>query len=206
MQGISRAQRSPWSRLSLLAATLLLIALVTLLVPIEQTLGSGLRLVYFHGAWVWAGIITFGLASLSGLGALLARKGSWNGWSLAFGRAGLFFWLTYLPLSLLVMQVFWGGLFLDEPRWRIPFAFGVVGVLLQAGLYLLNTPWLASLGNFVFGAALIWSLSRAQNILHPDSPVFTSDSADIKVFFVILVALSLLFSAQLAAWLKKIQS
>jgi hypothetical protein len=202
MQSNHRPPRSAVARLAGLALTLAVIALVTLFAPLEQTLGSGMRLVYFHGAWVWAGMITFGLAALAGLAGLLL-DGGWPGWSLALGRSGLFFWLTYLPMSLWVMQIFWGGLFLDEPRWRIPFAFGVVAVLLQAGLALLGSARLAALGNLVFGAALLWSLGRAEAVLHPDSPVFTSNSLRIKVFFVMLVALSLLFSAQLAVWLEK---
>lgn len=191
----------PMTRAAWLAATLAVIALVTILSPVEQTLGASIRLVYFHGAWVWAGLITFGLAAAAGLAGLLLRKSIWPSWSSAFGRAGLIFWLTYLPMSLLVMKIYWGGLFLDEPRWRIPFTFGIVAVLLQVGLWLLNSPLLTSLGNLVFGAALWWSLGRADNVLHPDSPVFTSNSIRIQAFFVVLVILSMLFSLQAAAWI-----
>jgi hypothetical protein len=45
----------------------MVIGLVTALAPVEQTLGANVRLVYLHGAWVWVGIISFGLAALSGL-------------------------------------------------------------------------------------------------------------------------------------------
>jgi hypothetical protein len=48
------------------------------------------------------------------------------------------FWLTYLPLSLLVQQMNWGGIFWDEPRWRISLMFGMVGLLLQVGLALVE--------------------------------------------------------------------
>lgn len=189
-------------RLAALAGTLFLIALVTALSPIEQTLGAGIRIVYFHGAWVWAGLLTFAAAALAGLAGLMARR--WARWSLALGRAGLFFWLTYLPMSLWVMQRFWGGLFFDEPRWRVPFTFAVVAVLLQVGLWLLgNPPLLTSLGNLGFGAALWWSTLGAEAILHPESPVFGSGSLRIQVFFVALVLLSLLFGAQLAALLNQ---
>lgn len=188
-------------RLTLLAATLAAIALVAAVSPLEQTLGAGIRLVYFHGAWVWAGIVVYGLAALTGLAGLGWRRAAAQ-WSLALGRTGLIFWLTYLPLSLLVMQLFWGGLFLDEPRWRIPFTFGVVGVLLQIGLAVINHDLLTGAGNFLFGAALYWNLLRADSVLHPDSPVFNSGSLRIQVFFVLLLALSLLFAAQLVMWMR----
>jgi hypothetical protein len=191
------------SRLLGMGITLLLIALVTLLSPIEKTLGSGIRLVYFHGAWVWAGLLTFCAAALTGLAGLLFRRiPRWSEWSLALGRTGMFFWLTYMPMSLLVMRLFWGGLFLDEPRWRIPMAFGIAGLLLQIAFWLIRSPVLTCLGNLVFGLALLWSLTGADNILHPDSPVFTSNSMAIQIYFVVLVLLSLLFGFQLARWIK----
>ena len=175
--------------LALLVAT----ALVTFYGPTERTLGANLRLVVLHGAWVWAGKAAFALAGLAGLAGLLwaKRRATLTGWSLALGRTGLAFWLTYLPMSLLVMQLNWGGLFFDEPRWRVPFTFGVVAVLLQAGLAILRIDWLTCTANLAFGIALWTALGGAVNVLHPDSPIFGGDSARIQVFFIILLALAL---------------
>jgi len=175
--------------MALLAAT----ALVTFFGPAERTLGANLRLVVLHGAWVWAGKAAFALAGLAGLAGLLwgKRRAVLTGWSLALGRTGLAFWLTYLPMSLLVMQLNWGGLFFDEPRWRVPFTFGVVAVLLQAGLAVLRIDWLSCAANLVFGAALWAALGGATNVLHPDSPIFGGDSARIQWFFIVLLVLSL---------------
>jgi hypothetical protein len=196
-------RQKPGIRTALLAGNLLLIAMVAWWSPIEQTLGPRIRLVYFHGAWVWAGLLTFAFAAAAGILGLVFRRSRWPGWSLALGRAGLFFWLTYLPMSLAVMQIFWGGLFLDEPRWRIPMMFGIVAVLLQLGLAFLNSNLLTCLANTSFFIALWWNLSRAENILHPDSPIFTSDSIRIQIFFVVLVLLCVLLGAQLAVWLRR---
>ena len=166
--------------------------LVTFFGPAERTLGANLRLVVLHGAWVWAGKVAFALAGLAGLGGLLFFKRlGLAGWSLALGRTGLAFWLTYLPMSLLVMQLNWGGLFFDEPRWQVPFTFGVVAVLLQAGLAVLRIDWLTCTANLAFGVALWAALGNAANILHPDSPIFGSDSTRIQFFFIILLMLSL---------------
>lgn len=186
---------------------LALFGLVAMFAPLEKTLGANIRLVYAHGAWVWAGKVMYALAALAGLigllGMLNQRWGKWSGWSLAFGQTGLFFWLTYLPMSLLVMQVNWGGLFLDEPRFRIPLAFGIAGLLLQIGLIVMNTPWLTNAANLLFGVALWWQLGGIENILHPDSPIFGSDAWRIQAFFVALLALALLFGAQAALWLHR---
>ena len=201
---LRRAAAHPW----LFLLNVALIGLVTALAPLERTLGANIRLVYFHGAWVWAGKLAFGAAAVCGLGGLVLRrwrKPAWAvrlpSWALAFGRTGLFFWATYLPMSLLVMQLNWGGLFLDEPRFRVPLTFGIVGLLLQAGFAFLDQPDLVCLGSLGYGVALWLALGEITNILHPDSPVYTSGSILIEVFFSALLALSILIGWQIALWL-----
>jgi len=181
-----------------IALTLVLLTLVTAFAPLERTLGERARLVYFHGAWVWAGKIAFGAAALAGLAGLLRRSAILNKTSLALGRTGMVFWLTYLPLSLWVQVVNWGGIFWDEPRWRVPLMFGMIGLLLQIGLALISEPRLTSFANLVFGVMLWWLLGNIQNVLHPDSPILQSDSLRIQIFFVVLLVLSLLFGVLLA--------
>ena len=112
---------------------------IAFLTPLERTLGVNLRLVYLHGAWVWAGIVIFSIAAIMGLAALLFRKTAFHDWSRSLGWTGLCFWITSLPMSLAVMQINWNGFFFDEPRWKIPFTFAIISILLQAGLFLMNT-------------------------------------------------------------------
>jgi hypothetical protein len=206
----SSAPRSIFTRLELtrLLGSLVLLILAALLAPQDKVLGANSRLVYQHGAWVWAALIVFSAASLAGLAALaspfflgLSRQAELHAWAQALGRTGMCFWLTYLPMSLWVMQINWGGLFLDEPRWKTPFAFAVIGVLLQTGLWLLDRPVLTSTGNLAFGPILLFALSRTENILHPDSPILKSNSTGIQAGFALLLLLSLLIAAQVAlAW------
>ncbi len=190
-----KALRLLWISLLLVA---LAIALVTWLAPLERTLGERARLVYYHGAWVWAGKIAFAAAAITGLVGLLKRGTTWQRYSQALGHTGMVFWLTYLPLSLYVQQVNWGGIFWDEPRWRIPFMFGVAGLLLQIGLALIADLRITALANILFGAALWWFLGSIQNVLHPDSPIFQSDAVNIQIFFAVLLVLSIVFGALLA--------
>jgi hypothetical protein len=188
-------------RYPLVIITLALIFLATLFSPLEATLGWRARLVYFHGAWVWTGKIAFAIAALFGLAALVtARRRIWAAdWSQAFARCGLVFWLTYLPLSLWVQQLNWGGIFWDEPRWRVPLAYGVAAVLLQLALLLIERPVLTAAGNLIFGVALWVSLANIENVLHPDSPIFGSGgSVRIAFFFLLLLALSLGCMVQIA--------
>ena len=106
-------------------------------------------------------------------------------------------------MSLAVMQINWNGLFFDEPRWKVPFTFAVIGILLQAGLLFINTPWMTSLANTGFASALMFNLMRMDSVLHPDSPVFSSGSSGIKLIFIFLLTSTIIMSGVLSLlWIR----
>jgi hypothetical protein len=190
--------------LAMFLVTLVVIALISLLGPEEKSLGSNVRIVYLHGAWVLAAEAAFACAALAGLLGLLATKISaisrWQStfyeWSTSLGRTGVVFWVTYLPLSLWAMQANWNGLFLAEPRFRLALTFAVVGILLQVGLWLFNLPWATATGNILFIIILRYVFSAADYVMHPPpSPIFNSGITIVILFFVSLIALT-----GLAAW------
>jgi hypothetical protein len=183
------------SPLLLFFATLIVIALLALFGPEEQSLGASVRIVYLHGAWVLTAELAFVAAGLAGLIALITRREVFHQWSAALGRTGMIFWVTYLPLSLWAMQSNWNGLFLAEPRFRLAAIFAVTGILLQIGLWLVNINWLTSLANLLFIITLRVIFSTAENIMHPPpSPIFNSGNYVIIGFFVALILLTLLAS------------
>jgi hypothetical protein len=186
-----RAMTKNKQPLQYFAVTIILIALLALLGPEEKSLGSNVRIVYLHGAWVLASEAAFIAAGLAGLLGLVMRKDIFHAWSAALGRTGIIFWLTYLPLSLFAMQANWNGLFLAEPRFRLATIFAVTGTLLQVGLWLFNTSWLTSLANLLYIIALRVIFAMAQNIMHPPpSPIFNSGNYVIIGFFISLNLLS----------------
>ncbi len=165
--------------------TVIVIALLTLFGPEEKSLGSNVRIVYLHGAWVMAAEAAFIAAALAGLLGLVLRRDIFHAWSAALGKTGILFWITYLPLSLIAMQANWNGLFLAEPRFRIALMFAVTGVLLQAGLWLFNISWLTSFANILYIIALRVVFATAQNVMHPPpSPIFNSGNYLIISFFI----------------------
>lgn len=178
----------------ILTILFLLDVLIVLFSPPERTLGENLGFIYLHGAWVWTGIITFSISALAGLGALVARNNPLHSLSRASGWSRMFFWITYLPMSLAVMKINWNGFFFDEHRWKIPFTFAVIGLLLQVGAYLINTHWFTSLTNLFFGSALLFNLINLDSVLHPESPVASSGSPGIKMVFTVLLLVTLLMS------------
>ena len=176
--------KSPLVLFFLIALGILLLALLG---PEERSLGSNVRIVYLHGAWVLTAEVSLALAALAGLFGLLARSDIFHVWSAALGRTGIFFWITYLPLSLWAMEANWNGLFLAEPRFRLALTFAITGVLLQAGLWVINQTWLTSLTNLAFFIVLRVVFATAQNIMHPPpSPIFNSGNYAIIGFFVTL--------------------
>lgn len=187
--------KTTWLYLSI---TLLVIILLAMIGPVEKALGDNVRVVYLHGAWVWTALTAYLAAAIAGLLGFIFRKEKLHCWSLALGRTGLLFWLTYLPLSLWAMQTNWNGLFLAEPRWRFALVFAVVGLLLQAGLTLLARPAWTSVGNIAFMAALVVTLSNVSSVMHPSSPIFSSDVLRIQFYFLLLVIMVLFAALQVA--------
>jgi hypothetical protein len=181
-----------------LTATLLVIVVIAAIGPPEKTLGANVRVVYLHGAWVWAALAGFVAAGLLGLLGLITRRMTFHRWSRALGRTGLFFWITYLPISMWAMQTNWNGIFLAEPRFRLAVVFALGGLLLQLGITIADDPAWASVANIIYAIALFWTLRSTQNVMHPPSPIMSSDAWRIQFFFFGLVTLTLFLAAQVA--------
>jgi hypothetical protein len=189
------------SPLALFFLTVIVIALLALLGPEEQSLGSNVRIVYLHGAWVLTAELVLLMSGLAGLVGLITPRKAFHHWSAALGWTGIFFWVTYLPLSLWAMESNWNGLFLSEPRFRFAVIFAVTGVLLQAGLWLIHTDWITSLANILFIVVLRATFATASNVMHPPpSPIFNSGNYSIIGFFLALNVLTLVAAYFLGKW------
>lgn len=177
------------------------ILLLTLLGPQEKSLGSNVRIVYLHGAWVLTALVAFLAAGVMGVLALFARRERYHRLSQTLGYTGLAFWISYLPLSLWAMQSNWNGLFLAEPRMKVAFIFAVTGLTLQIGLALLERPALTSTANAIYITALLISLSRVDSIMHPPpSPIFNAENLLLKLYFIALNLLTWGAAFQVARW------
>lgn len=180
--------------------TLVILAVFTALGPAEKSLGTHVRVVYLHGVWVWASLAAFLLSGIAGLVGLALRREDFHLWSRALGRTGLIFWVTYLPISLWAMQANWNGLFLAEPRWRMALIFAVCGLVMQIGLVLVEDSAWASAVNFLFSISLFFALSVTQEVMHPPSPILSSDAWRIQLYFGGLLSLTLFAAWQIARW------
>lgn len=162
--------------------------------PPERTLGTGVRAVYLHGAWIWTALLAFGVAAGLGLWGLRRGDVALQRRARAWGWVATGFWLTSFPLTLWAMQVNWNGLFLLEPRWQLNVQFGVLAVLLQLGLALLPPSW-SGPGNALFLAAYLTLLARTPLVLHPPAPVWRASDIRFPLHFTLTV-LTLLIAAR----------
>jgi hypothetical protein len=190
----------------MLGFSLVGIAGLTLIGPPEKSLGANVRVVYLHGAWVWTALVAFLAAAGAGLAGLVLQNDRLQRWSLALGRAGLFFWISYLPLSMWAMETNWNGLFLAEPRWRLAVIFSLGGLALQIGVTLVDRPAWASAANVAFALALFLALRATEEVMHPASPIFSSDAWRIQIYFIALLLLTLLAAWMLARWVYQLES
>ena len=89
------------------------------------------------------------------------------------------------------------------PRWRLGGVFAHGGLILQTGLSLIHEPVWASAGNIAYLLVLGLALQRAEQIMHPSSPIMQSGSGRIQAFFAGLVLLCLLAAWQITrGWLQ----
>jgi hypothetical protein len=65
----------------------------------------------------------------------------------------------------------------------------------------LDRPAEGSLLNIAYAAALAWSLARTEQVMHPPSPIFSSDATAIKIYFILLLAAFLTTALHLARWI-----
>lgn len=186
--------------------TCIAIAILTSFGPAEHSQGTHIRIVYLHGAWVWASLVAFTVAGIFGAMGLITRRANYHRWSKAFGRTGLIFWVSYLPLSLWAMQSNWNGLFLVEPRWKLALVFAITGILLQLGLSLADKPNLTSAINLGYVFILLVAIQQTENVMHPASPILSSNAWRIQIFYFVLLALILLAAWQIARWWYKRES
>ncbi len=181
-----------------LAAVALLLAWAT---PNDVTLRGTSKIVYLHGALVWAALLMLTASGLAGLAVLVpapqGRRELLNAWALALGRTGLLFWVTTLLISLVASRMAWNSVFLSEPRYTMMFRVLAVGIIIQVVVLLVNRPALSGILHAV-QALVIWGLLiNTPAVLHPDNPILRSVPS-IQFFFGLMVLACGLAALQVA--------
>lgn len=174
---------------AVLTAITLVAALLLLLSPAEQTLGSGIKIVYLHVALIWVGMAGLVTAGVLGLLVLLQPQRALRHWLAVVGWVAFGFFAAGAIVSLIAEIVNWGAIFWSEPRTASILQVLAVAVIVQvASSWPLNTRVQGLFHAFLAGF-MLWSTARAELVLHPDNPVGASSSSGIRFGFYGLFAL-----------------
>jgi hypothetical protein len=180
---------SPRVAVAVLAGILLLAALVLALAPEEKSLGQGIKVVYVHVALTWTGLTGILLLGLLGLGVLVTGRAAWLKWAQSAGWAALILFGGGFAMSMWAARINWGAVFWDEPRTRMAgniIALTLIVLLLNAWRTPVRLRGLLALVPAIF--TLYW-VATTRLVLHPQSPILTSDSRAIQFTFFGLFAL-----------------
>ncbi len=169
------------------------LAALLFLSPSEATLGSVVKLVYLHGALERVAAWAFAAAGLAGVMQLLTRRAALAPWMQALCETAIVFWLAHFIVSLPAQVLAWGGINWSEPRvMDAIWIAGISALIYVVALWIARPAWWA-LSGMASAATFLLVLNGAVNVLHPLSPILTSDSMAIKVFYggIVLAALVL---------------
>lgn len=147
-------------------------------IPPDETLGTMVRFVMYHGASTWVNMATFTLAGVLGL-AFAAGLLRTPRWGEAFRWISLPLWGINTVLGILSMQLIWGGILWDEPRLHMTFgllaaAFVVFAVQMIAHGF----PTIPAVLDALLAGGLWFFVLVLPNLFHPDSPVMSSGNWD----------------------------
>lgn len=189
--------------LPLLALCLLaLLSMWLVLAPAEARLGNVIKLVYVHGALVWAGLGAFTLAGALALAALLSRRAAWYRAGEAAASVALLVWFVYVLSAMLVTGLTWGQwIAWGEPRVRATALILAAAVLLAVVRRAVAHPDFTAIVNLMMGI-LPWVVVRqAGAIRHPVDPIGGSESASIQLYYLLIVLTVAGLVLTLTAWL-----
>ncbi len=188
-----RAAALLWAALAVAAGLILWLS------PDEQTLGTGMKWVYIHLAFIWTAMLGMLIAGILSLIQVFSDRAGWRQWGTAITWATLGVLVFAIITSIAVMQVNWGGISWEEPRTQ--------ALLRASAIWLIVTiagPWIAHrrlrgvLIAVVAAVALI-PMRYGPLAIHPQNALGTSPSDAIRLAAVGLFGVVFVASAG-AAW------
>ena len=182
-----------------LAVLLVLAALLVIAAPEEQSLGAGIKVVYVHVALTWTGMFGLTVMGLLGLGVLLSGHETLQRWAQTLGWVALAFFAAGFAMSAWAARINWGAMFWDEPRTQLAANVIALTVIVQIARTWSLPVRLGGLLGMVPAGFMIYSVLTTELVLHPQSPILTSDSRGIQFAFFGLFALFTL-AAGLVVW------
>ena len=193
MSTILNSQRSSWL---IISAVLLLGALVLLMAPEEQSLGTGIKSVYVHVALTWTAMLGLVVAGILGAASSILAKDTWQKLSRTITWISLALFAAGLLMSMIAAGINWGGVFWREPRTSAAIQILVAGLVVQIANSFPFNYRLKGLLSLFLVVFMFWAILSIPDVLHPGDAARTSPPA-IRVTFYSLFALCTI----LAIWI-----
>jgi hypothetical protein len=144
--------------------------------PAEQTLGQGIKWVYIHVAVIWTAMLCLVTVGILSLAQVFSDRPGWRQWSTAASWSSLGLLALALVTSLVVMQVNWGGIALDEPRMQALLrATAIWAVVHFAGPWITDRRLRGVLVAVVVVVAIL-PLRAGPLVIHPPDPLGLASS------------------------------
>jgi hypothetical protein len=173
----------------LVAGAVLISVLLAWLAPSEATLGDAVKLIYVHAALMWVGFTFLTIGGVTGGGYLLWRRDALINWSYGSSFVGVAFLLVTGILGAVSAKVTWGAVFWAEPRMAMLGRILFAAVIAALAGRISGSKTLGGAADFGL-AVIAWVLViRTERVIHPVSPIFSSDSAAVKVFPLLITAM-----------------
>ncbi len=178
-------------------------AIILWFAPAEKTMGSGIKPVYVHVAFSWAGMTGVLLGGVLGVWVLAKDDERWHGWMETIAWVGVIWFLLGVIISFAAAKANWGAVSLTEPRTAAGLRFSAIALIAKTVASWL--PWRqfrAAVNIALVG--VLWLLTfSAPLILHPKDPIRTATSAGIQITFVAMFAVVWLLGVWLVWLLRK---
>lgn len=199
---MSSITKSPRNTALLLIFSFIIGALILINAPAEQTLGRGITSIYVHVAFIWTGLTGLTLSVVLGVLVVWKQSLRLQSWAHTITTIGLFAFLVGMALSLVAARVNWGGVLLDEPRFRN--SLNVVAVTV---IVLVLTTWvhnirLRGLLHVIPGIYVMQTILFTRLVLHPPSPTVMASVTSIQIVFFSLFAICLFCCAWLVLFIQ----
>ena len=201
-----RSEWLRWLRLRVLlpvsALSLCLLIVWVVLSPAEAQLGNLIKLVYVHGALVFAGLMAFSVAGALGMVALIVGRPAWYRGADAAGWGALLVWILYALSAMAVTRLAWGQLVAwNEPRVRATVLVLAAAVVIELAIRLVSHRTFGAAVRVVMGIAPWLATRQAVVIRHPVDPIGSSASGSIQAYFLLILLTVASLVLDLLAWL-----
>ncbi len=185
---------------------MLLTAALLLIMPPEQKLGHVIKAVYIHAALVQTGLLVFFAAGIFGLFYLFSKSEKQRTAMTASQKTGVVIWSLYAASSMIVTRLAWGvWVAWEEPRVRSSALIWAAVLLFFVLARWVHDARFTAIVNILLACLSWWLTKTAGMVRHPLDPIADSNSLLLKLFFLLIFALTILIAIQLTRLISKEQ-